>query len=494
MMMRAALWVFAGKLGNQVITLGIVMILARLLTPDDFGIVAASQVILILSQIVVRFGIGSYLIQAKALTPRIIGTAQTLMLTLALLISVILFSFAGPIGDAINVPELAQIMPILLASFMLSAAISPSASLLSRDMDFKFLARTEISSHAIGYGGVAVALAVLGLGFWALILGTFAQTLMRAVLVFWRMPVWPNLSMTMSEVRPMLSFGGGVFLAQVMSSTAQRVDNLVITSVMGPAALGFYSRAYSLMEISNKLIGSVFRETLFSGFSKKRREGQERRRDSMFLMGHAFATFLIMPVMAFTWLLADEIVLVILGADWAAAVPVLEILALGMFFRLGYKVSGTFIMSEGAVFRLAKRNLAYAVLVTGGACIGSTWGITGVALGVLAALAIHFLLMTYTALLLCGSNWFAYFKAVGPFLLCGFVAGILAVGAGEVIHLTSEKMEFLSALISAIAFCLIYFAALFTLRARPTINLVWLQIANIFKEINLKEVKSENQI
>ena len=59
MMMRAALWVFAGKLGNQLITLAIVMILARLLTPEDFGIVAASQVILILSQVVVRFGIGA---------------------------------------------------------------------------------------------------------------------------------------------------------------------------------------------------------------------------------------------------------------------------------------------------------------------------------------------------------------------------------------------------------------------------------------------------
>ncbi|WP_188078353.1 lipopolysaccharide biosynthesis protein [Aquicoccus porphyridii] len=471
--MRAALWVFAGKLGNQVITLGIVMILARLLTPQDFGVVAASQVILTLSQVVVRFGIGAYLIQAEALTPRIVGTAQTLMLTVALLISVILFSFAGPIGDAINVPELVQIMPILLASFMLSAAINPSASLLSRDMDFKFLAQTEISSQAIGYGGVAVALAALGFGFWALILGTLAQTLMRAVLVFWRMPVWPNHSMTMSEIKPMLRFGGGVFLAQLMSNTAQRVDNLVITSVMGPAALGFYGRAYSLMEISNKLIGSVFRETLFSGFSKKRREGQGHGRDSMFLMAHAFAAFLILPIMALMWLLAEEIVWVILGPKWDAAVPVLEILALGMYFRLGYKVSGTFILSEGAVYSLALRNLAYAVLVAAGALIGSRWGLPGVAWGVFGALVIHFVSMTTTALNFSGSQWRAYGKTASPFLIAGNLAWALAYGVQKGL----DEMPTLSALAAAATFAAVYSAGLFITRRHHAVQVVAIRIA-----------------
>lgn len=464
--MHAALWVFTGKLANQAVTLFIVMILARLLTPEDFGIVAASQVILIFSQIVVRFGIGAYLIQAELLTPRIISTAQTLMLSVALLISAILWLLAVPIGNAINVAQLPQIMPVLLASFILSAVINPSASLLSREMEFKFLAKTEISSQAIGYGAVTVVLALLGFGFWAIIFGTFMQTLIRAVLVFRQVPVWPNLTMKISEIMPMLRFGGGVFLAQLMSNTAQRVDNLIITATIGPAALGYYSRAYSLMEISNKLIGSVFQETLFSGFSKKRREDQRSARDVKFLMAHTFAAFIIIPISALMWLLADEIIWVVLGSDWASAVPILKILSLGMFFRLGYKVSGALILATGIVYRLAILNFVYAGLVAAGASIGVRWGITGVAWGVFGALVIHFLSMTTASMILCGANWRQYAKQLSPFLLAGTLASTVVYG----IKFGLSMSTVVDALVAATTFVAIYIATIYMLRHQETVQ------------------------
>ena len=475
MMMRAAFWIFSGKLGNQLVTLGVVMILARLLIPEDFGTVAASQVILTLSQVVARFGIGTYLIQAEKLTPRIIGTAMTLMLSVALCISAILWTLASQIGDAINVPELAQIMPILLASLILYAAINPSTSLLSREMEFKFIAKTEVTSHAIGFGAVAITLAILGFGYWAIILGSFAKTLMRGVLVFWRMPVWPSFSMKLSEISPMLRFGSGVFLAQIMSNVARRVDNLIITSTMGPASLGYYSRAYGLMEISNKLLGSVFLETLFSGFSKKRREGQKIDRNNAFLISHAFAAFLIIPISALMWLLADEIVWILLGANWVDAVPVLEVLSLGIFFRLGYKVSDAFNLSEGAVICAALLNCLYALMVAAGAWIGSRWGITGVAWGVLGALAIHFTLTTTAALLLSGSNWGTYIKTVLPFFIVASLVGVIVYGARTALW---TELAFAD-MTAAISFVTMYGVILYMARRQQVIQLVLLQIAKL---------------
>jgi len=470
--MRAALWVFAGKLGNQVITLVVVMALARLLTPEDFGIIAASQVILALSQVVVRFGIGAYLIQAETLTPRIIGSAQTLMLSVALCLSVALWFSAGLIGDAINVPELAHVMPVMIASFLLSAAINPSASLLSRDMDFKFLAKTEISSQAIGYGAVSVVLAVLWFGFLSIIIGTFVQTLIRAVFVLWRVPVWPSLSMKLSEITPMLRFGGGVFVAQLMSNSARRIDNLIIISTMGPATLGFYSRAYGIMEISNTLLGSVFREVLFSGFSKKRRERGKAEQANAFYKGQTFAAFLILPISVMTWLLADEVVWIVLGANWVDAVPVLEVLSLSMFFRLGYKVSGAFILSEGNVLGLTLRNLLYALMVASGAWIGSHWGIAGVAWGVFCALVIHFVLMTTTALMLCRSNWATYIKTLLPLFLGAILAGGIAYGARTGLTTTST----LDAVVGVGVFIGVYAVMLFMARQRQAVQSVWAQI------------------
>jgi O-antigen/teichoic acid export membrane protein len=433
MMLRSALWVFAGRLGNQFVSLLTVMILARLLAPEDFGIVAASQVFLVLSQVVVRFGIGAYLVQADEITPRVVGTAQTFVLGAACAMSAILLYLSQPIGTFMGVPQLPQIMPVLLLNFVLAAAINPAASLLARDMDFKFLARTEVLSQAVGYALVAIALSVLGFGFWAIILGTLAQTLLRAVLVFRRMPVWPALRPDFAVVRPMLAFGGGVFLAQLMSNIAQRADNIVITTTLGTTELGYYSRAYSLMELSNKLLGSVFRETLFSGFSRKRREGLAGQKERAFLMAHAFAALIILPTMVLFFLLSGEIVQLILGNKWGQTVPLIQILALGMFFRLGYKVSGTFILSEGAVYRLATRNLLYAVLVVSCGVVGSSWGVTGVAWGVLGALGLHYVSMTGLALRLSCCSWLAYARAVAPFLVAAGASTAAAWSTGSML-------------------------------------------------------------
>ena len=481
-MLRSALWVFAGKLGNQVITLLVVMILARLLTPEDFGIVAASQIILTLSQVVVRFGIGAYLIQSEVLTPKLISTAQTLMLGAALVISAILLALANPIGAFINVPQLPQIMPVLLASFVVSAAINPAASVLSRNMEFKFLAKTEVVSQAFGYGAIAILLSYFGFGYWAIILGTLAQTLMRGVQIFWRMPVWPTFRMHLDDIKPMLQFGGGVFFAQMMSNTAQRVDNLVVTTTAGPEALGYYSRAYSLMEMTNALIGSVARETLFSGFSKKRREGKESDMGAAFIVAHAFAAFIVIPIMMLTWLFSEKIVWILLGPNWTQTVPVLEILAFGMFFRLTYKVSGTFVLSQGAVYHLAFRNMLYAFLVLVFGWIGSSWGISGVAWGVFLALGLHFVSITASALSHCKTGWIEYVEAIIPFLMAGIVSTYLAYQTQVVLSV----MPIVSTLTAATVFLVVYGTVLFVLRRKPSVNPVMARLLKLSRSLRAR--------
>lgn len=470
MMLRAGLWVFAGKAGHQVVNLVLVVVLARLLTPEAFGVVAATQVILTLSQVVVRFGIGAALVQTDALTRRLERTAQTLMLGVALLISAGILALSGPLSRWLNIPELVEILPVMLITFLLSALVNVSSSLISRDMRFRFLATVDVATFALGYGAVAVTLAFLGFSYWALIIGMLVRTVLSAAIILWKRPVWPTLDLRSSDVGPLLNFGGGVFLAQMMSNIAQRADNLVVTSTMGPAALGFYSRAYSLMELSNKLLGSVFRETLFTGFSKQRREGMgtEGRADA-FLMAHTFATFLILPIAVAMFVLAEEIILILLGSQWGEAAPVLKVLALGMFFRLGYKVSHGFNLSAGRVYQTAALTSLYAVAVVIGAAVGARFGLAEVALGVLVALAINFVMLTSLAFRHVPAGWVDLGVALAPLFTAALASVPVCVGLSQAVRDTGMHPGVVL-FAGVVGMAAAYGAALFVLRRTTSVG------------------------
>lgn len=471
MIMRAGLWAFAGKLGAQFTRLFLVVVLARLLTPEAFGVVAAAQIVIALSEVVVRFGLGAALIQRETLTPRIEGTALTLVLLLTTLICAVLLGLRVQIAALLNIPELVEVMPVLLLAFVVAAITNPSTNLIAREMQYRFLAGVDVATYAIGYGLVAVVLAWLGFSYWALILGTLAQNVTRAALILYRRPVVPVLTVDRAEVAALIRFGGGVFLSQMLNTLARRSDNAIVSSMFGAAALGFYSRAYALMDMSNTLLGSVFREVLFSGFAKKRRESGADDVGKAFLMAHTFAALIMLPVSAVILLLADAVVTILLGRQWAEVVPLLEVLALGMYFRLASKVSGTFNLASGDVYGNVMRNAVYLANVLALGFVGaSVGGVAGVAWGVLGALACHFVLTTHFALRQCGQSWSGLGRALAPLLLAGLAAS--SSGAAVVSLGGGVLSEPLTAGLAVLAYLMAYAVPIVLMRRHPVLSTV----------------------
>jgi O-antigen/teichoic acid export membrane protein len=251
MMLKAGLWAFVGKGGHQVVNFALVIILARLLTPEAFGIVAAAQVVLVLSQVVVKFGLGAALIQTNRLTCSMERTALTLMLGMALVMAGAIHLATPWLARLMTIPELADVMPVMLITFLLSAATNPGVNLLMRDMRFKLLAAIDVGTFAFLHAVIAVALALAGWSYWAIILATLGSTMAKAVIIWYVRPVLPTLHMRRDELRALLSFGSGVFLSNLMINAAQKADNVVVSATMGAAALGFYSRGFALLELVN---------------------------------------------------------------------------------------------------------------------------------------------------------------------------------------------------------------------------------------------------
>ena len=401
-MLKAAMWAFLGVGGQQVMRLVVVLVLARLLTPEEFGIVAIAQTILSFAEVLQQMGLGSALIQTDKLSKRMERTAVTAVLATSLAICAVVYIFVGDLARLFQTPELPAIMPVLLASFVLTALNGPSIMLLNREMRFRELAIAQLATYIVGYGAVAVGLALLDFSYWALIWATLVQTVLFFIAAHWLRPVWPTLRPDGSDLKLLFNFGGGMMLAQILNKMARRGDNMIVAATMGSAALGYYSRAYSLMDMANQLFGTVLYKVLFPAFSERRRLGaKSEQRSDNFVVAHFFVAVLMVPGSALTAILAPEIVEFLLGPKWRAAAPVLTVLGAAMYFRLAYKVSGAFVAAEGAVYRSAAVQGIYAALVVAGGLIGSMYGLIGVAVGITVALMGQYLMLTGLAAKLC---------------------------------------------------------------------------------------------
>jgi PST family polysaccharide transporter len=186
----------------------------------------------------------------------------------------------------------------------------------------------------------------------------------------------------------------------------------VVGRFLGPQALGYYGRAYSLMSAPAYGFGTVLDQVLFPAMAKV--QHQADRLAGAYRRGVALIALLTLAPSAALILLAPEFIAVLLGPRWAPTIVPFQILTIGMLFRTSYKMSDSLARSTGAVYRRAWRQVLYAALVVLGAWIGQHWGIAGVAWGALAALTFNFLAMAELSLSVAGINWGTFWRAHVP--------------------------------------------------------------------------------
>lgn len=393
-------WSSSGAIAQTVLQFGVLLVLARLLTPADFGVVGAATLVLGVTQIFWQLGVGPALIQRPTIAREHIESAFTSSIVLGLLFAGAIFLLAPAFADFFRIPRLTPVLRATTAIYLLGGVILVAESLLRRELRFKQIAIVQLSAY-VAYGVVSITAAALGAGLWALVVGHIAQSLTEAILVLRAQPHSKRLHLHRAALREMLSFGSGVTAAQIANYCALQGDNFVVGKLLGARALGVYGRSYNLMAMPANLFGSAVDTVLFPAMARVQSEPQ--RLATAFRRAIALTALIGLPLSAITFVLAPEVVDVLLGEQWAGVVPVLRILALGIFFRTGYKLGASVARAMGKVHQIAWRQGAYAAAVVGGAWIaGSAFGLRGVAWAVLASLALIFLLLMHLAMRVTG--------------------------------------------------------------------------------------------
>jgi PST family polysaccharide transporter len=279
----------------------------------------------------------------------------------------------------------------------------------------------------------------------------------------------PTLRPDWSRLRPIVHFGLGVFVAQLLGKIARRSDNWVAGRFLGAAALGFYSRAYSLMDMANQLPGVVMTRVMIPHFARHAHSSDRARiAIQQFYLTHVAAAALTLPASIAMVLLAPEIVTILLGDNWLPAAAALSVLGAGLYFRLAYKVSGSVVLAYGRSWRSAAQQAIYAILVLGGALYGMRFGIEGIAWAVLVALAWQFWAQTSLALASINGSWRGLALALLPVMTPAAAGAAAGIGAHAL--LDGAANVWLRLLAIGFAIALPYAAGLWLQRGNPQIE------------------------
>lgn len=429
-------WMSAVNGVRAVLRIAILAILARLLTPEDFGLVAAAGVVIWLSTIFANLGVGPALVQRPDMESRHVHTAFSSSLLLGMITAGIGYAAAPLISAGFRMDALTPVLRMMVLIFPVVSLSVVSESLLQRQLRFSAIAGIELVSYAVGYGLIGIILAMLGFGVWALVGAEMAKAALKSGLFLVAVPHTKRLSFDPRAFRDLLRFGSGHTIGSLSIYFALQGDNLVVARFLGPVALGLYSRAYELMMVPSSSLGMILYKVLFPAMAKV--QDDAKRLQVTYRRGLSLVALLVGPVSAATVILAPEIISTLLGAGWEGVVAPLQILGLAMYFQIGRMVGGSVTNSVGAVFRSAWRGAAYAVLVVAGSLLGQPWGLPGVAAGVALAVFADFAMISQLSGRLTG-------LPVRSFLALHVPAVFLTSVVGGVLWLVAAVLRSMSA-------------------------------------------------
>ena len=391
-------WSYLATFVKALLSLVVLVILARLLEPVDFGLLAIAWIFIMLGIRVGQGLVGPAIIQRSELTAQHIQAGFTLSVLTGLAVAAMIWLLAPFIGEFFKESEAARILRWLSVIFVINGIGNVPAHLLRRDLRFRELMVADILAYSIGYGLIAVFLAFQGYGVWSLVWGEIMHKAIHTITVihYSRIRLYPRWALR--EATDLLSTGAGFSLARFFEFIAWQGGHFVIGRWLGAVSLGFFTRADKLILLPKNYVGQSLFQVLFPAMAQ-RQQGTDRLA-TVYLHGTEILSLVAIPVGAMLYIGAPEIVSVILGGQWGPVVVLLQILAFAVLFQMCDILNIAAVGALGAVYRQAWRQGIHAFLVVGGAWFASRWGLESVVIAIVGAQVVAYLLLTQLAVTL----------------------------------------------------------------------------------------------
>jgi lipopolysaccharide exporter len=310
------------RLFARVLDLIAALVVARFLSPADFGLVTLATASLMILRAITELPIGEALQRSEELTPADIDTAFTLSALRGLLVTLLVAAAAWPMA-AIYADQ--RLMPLMLALSIAPLAMglkSPAMVRFAREVNFAPTTVIDVVAKLAAFA-IALAVAIASQSYWALAVALIVPPLIATPASYLAAPYRPRFSL--ANTRAIVSFAGWVTLARFITTANGEVDRFFIGGVLGKAALGFFAMGRSVATTASWAVGTPLMQAMMPGFA--RLQGDKERLAGAYLKGQAMLVAGVMPLGVALGLLADPIVAVALGPQWAPAASVLAVFA-----------------------------------------------------------------------------------------------------------------------------------------------------------------------
>ncbi len=374
---RGGLLTLASQSAQFVMQTVSTVVLARLLVPADFGIVAMVTAVTGLAYAFADFGLSEATIQRKEITHEQVSTLFWINVAIGLVLTLITAGLGPVLARFYREPRLLTITLLSSLSFFIGGLRVQPNALLKRQMRFSALAFRDILAYVIAVP-IAITMAWRGAGYWALVAlpltSNFMQMAVSWMLVRWR-PGPPHRD---SQVGSMLAFGGNVSLSYLIFNLNRSFDSVLIGRYWGAAPLGLYSRAYNLLMIPVRQLSTPAGNVTIPTFSRLQDDPERFAR--YYLRAVGLIIWITTPIFGFLFVAAKPVIVLVLGAKWVEAAPVFQILVISALGQLLLESTIWLFISRGQSARLLKLLLIISPIILGSFAIGLPFGIKGVAL------------------------------------------------------------------------------------------------------------------
>jgi PST family polysaccharide transporter len=354
---KASGWLVVTRAVITILSMLSIFILARLLTPEDFGLVAIASVIATLLQSMVQIPVSQALIAIEKPIKEHFDTAFTINIIRTSLISLVLLTLALPIANFYDEPKVTSILIVFSIAALASGFTNPKFVIFEKSLNFSYLFFTNTLSKVLAIG-VSIAIAFYTESYWALVIGSVITQMLNVVFTYCFLPYLPKFSLQKQE--EILSFSIWVSLSHVINNINWKLDQLLIGKFFGTASLGVYNIGNELASLPTRETTTPLNRALFPAFSQLIH--QPERFTNAYLTSISIFYSIILPIGFGLALVAEPLVLLALGKQWSGAIIVLEMLAATYAVACIASVTKAIAMATGKTKMIFKRDIVFFVV------------------------------------------------------------------------------------------------------------------------------------
>jgi len=445
---KGLFWSFIERFGTQGVQFLFGIILARLLSPEAYGIIAMPMVFLGLAQVFVDSGFSAALVRKPDLTEEDLSTAFYFNVVVGIVCYLLLFGLSPLIAEFYNTPILSDLLKVTALTTLLNPLCIVQQTILTKKIDFKTQAKVSLLTTILA-GIVGIYMAFNGYGVWSLVVQQVGAALGR-VIALWKMSTWrPKTGWSSESFRYLWNYGSKMLTSGLLDTIYNNIYPIVIGKFYSADSLGVYTRAQHFAELPSSNVTGVLQRVTFPVLSAIQNEDDRLRRNYRQLI--KLSAFVVFPLMALLAGIADPLIRILLGDKWIDAILLLQLICFARILYPLHAINLNLLQVKGRTDLFLKLEILKKMVGIAIMCYTIPRGLVTMATGLIISSFLCLILNTYYSGKLINVGYLTQMKDVFPMLIVSIIMTSLMFVLNNLL-----RNEYVQLLCSALFGCSFY--------------------------------------